>query len=416
MRRLLTLSAIGLAALVWPVTAASAHADLASSDPASGATLATPPTQIALTFTEAPDPSLSTVKVRDANGIPVATGPVKPAGPQTLSVSLPEALPDGVYTVSWRSVSADDGHLTAGSFSFGVSAVPAVTPSPTPAAGTSETPGPTLLSIAAKILLYAGLMLLVAVAAVGLGAFRGAPSSLRIVEMVAGVLSLAGAALFLVAEQRTVGVPMADLLRSPTGRPFLWLLVTVLAANVVAVLGAARERWRPAWWVGGALAAVAIFVRATGGHAAAASAPLVQETIQWVHFLAAGLWLGGLVLLALLLRERADQPPVPEAGRYSALATVTVGVVVATGLIRAMTEIGGPSALSELLDTSYGRTLAIKAAVAAALVALGAVNRFRLLPRLTDGVHPLRRMLVVELVVAVGVLVLTATLTGLDPR
>src|SRR5512141_3259689 len=81
-------------------TGASAHADLASSDPAEGAVLATAPSQVVLTFTEAADPTLSSVQVQGPGGTPVATGPVAAQGLETLSVSMPDGLPDGTYAVS----------------------------------------------------------------------------------------------------------------------------------------------------------------------------------------------------------------------------------------------------------------------------------------------------------------------------
>src|SRR5512144_2866637 len=99
---------------------ASAHADLASSDPAENAVLLTAPSQVVLTFTEAADPTLSSIQIRGPGGTPVATGPVAAQGPETLSVSMPAGLPSGTYAVSWRSVSTDDGHVEAGTFSYSV--------------------------------------------------------------------------------------------------------------------------------------------------------------------------------------------------------------------------------------------------------------------------------------------------------
>jgi uncharacterized membrane protein len=137
---------------------------------------------------------------------------------------------------------------------------------------------------------------------------------------------------------------------------------------------------------------------------------------------AAGLWIGGLVLLGLLLREArdADDPvgaaPVREVRRFSNVALVAVGVVVATGIARSFTELGGFGAAADLLDSTYGRTLVAKVLAALALIAMGAVNRRRSIPRLAADPRPLRRMAGAELVVALGVIVLTATLTSAAPN
>jgi copper transport protein len=412
MRRVL-LALIGAVAIVLAVSGPSwAHAGLVSSDPTNGATVPTAPDAITMTFTEPPDISLSVVSVLDSGGNPISVGPPEKVGATGLRVALPTGLGDGVYTVNWRVVSAADGHLTAGPIVFGVgTSAGAVTAAPQPGA-----PAPSVLSVVAKVVLYIGLMLLVAVAVVGLGAFRGALRSTSVVAMVAALLSFAGAILFLLAERSTVGVSMNELLRSEAGRPLLWLLVTVLVADALAVVAAARRRWRPVLWAAGIAGAVAMLIRATGSHAAAANPAWTQETLQWLHFLSAGAWIGGIVLLVLLLRERRDQPaPVVEARRFSNVATVAVGVILMTGSLRAVQELGGLRELAHVFSSSYGTVLTVKVLVAFGLIALGAVNRQRSIPRLADDARPLRRIAMMEVVAATGVLALTATLTGLAP-
>jgi copper transport protein len=394
---------------------ASAHALLASSDPANGASLPKAPSEIRLTFTESPDPALSTILVLDSGGTKLPMGPPTLQPPRTLTASLPAHLPNGVYTVSWQTVSTQDGHETAGVFAFGVGPVEGtIAPGVAP---TFSTSGPTPFSVAAKTALYAGLMLLVGAAVVGLGLFSGAPRSLRIVGLAAALLAFGGAIGLLGAEQHTVGVPLNDFVQTATGRPYLWLVVATLAAAIFAVLAAARERWRAALWGSGAAAAVAMAIRASSGHAAGGPDPLLQQAYQWLHFLAAGLWIGGLVLLLLLLRERLGQnrPPMQEARRFSNLAVWLVAVVALTGVLRAVSELGGLSNLFDGLRASYGLTVLGKVAAGLVLIALGATNRLRNVVILAEDERPLRRFVGAETVVAVGVLVLTGVLTGLSP-
>ena len=416
MRRLCVLGLVAIA--LASASPAGAHASLESADPAPGSTLPTSPEGLTLTFTEPPDPDLTTIEVVDVAGGTVPSRPPTLEGSRTVHVALTETLPDGSYTVSWRVVSTVDGHLTSGRFVFGVGVAPAPGTAE-PAA--DEIAGPSAGGVAAKSALYAGLFLLVAVAGIGLGAFGGRPRSIHLVAMVAAVLALTGAIGLLLTEQRAIGVPLGELLRSATGRPLLWLLIAVLLADSLAVLGAAKDAWRPALWGSGAAAAAAMWVRAGGGHAAAADPPLPQELLQTAHMVAAGLWIGGLVLLWLLLREAtaADDPvggpPVREVRRFSNVALVAVVVVVASGLARSFEELGGFGAAADLLDATYGRALAGKVLGALALIALGALNRRRSIPRLAADPRPLRRLVTAELVVALGVIVLTATLTGAAP-
>src|SRR5438105_715749 len=105
-----------------------AHANLAGSDPADGAQLDQPPPAVTLHFTEQPDVSISSVRALAPSGQVVAGGPPQAVAgdPRAQRVPVP-SLGSGSYTVSWRVVSKVDGHVTAGSFSFGVG-VPAQQP------------------------------------------------------------------------------------------------------------------------------------------------------------------------------------------------------------------------------------------------------------------------------------------------
>jgi copper transport protein len=405
-----TLGATALLFVVAVAPAAWAHAGLVSSDPADGATLEAAPAAITLVFTETPDLGLSSIEVVDAGGSPVRVGTPGAVGDHGLAATLPSDLGDGVYTVAWGVVSTEDGHKTEGTFAFGVGQ----TPPPPGSGGQVAVTGPSPLSVAAKAAFYAGTMVLVAIAVVALGVFGGRPRSLRVLALVAGPVAFAGAIGMLVAEQRALGVDAGELLDAAAGRPYVQLLALTLIAAGFAVLGAARPGWRWLLWLGASAAAAAMFVRASSGHAAAAEPPLPQELAQWLHMLAAAVWIGGLVLLAMLLRE-PDDPPPGAVRRYSNVAVAAVGVVVATGFARTWNELGGPLGLARSLDTSYGLTLAIKVTVAIAIVAIGAVNRYRSIARLESDRAPLRRLLRVELLAAAGVVLLTATLTGLDP-
>ena len=133
-RRRALVALVALVAGWWLLAtgpAASAHGALERAEPTAGASLQRSPGTVRLTFTEAPERRLSSVRVLDAAGRPVGGGHTAPApgDPRTLQTTLAE-LPAGTYTVSWRIVSAVDGHPTTGAFSFGVG-----TPAPAGAAG-----------------------------------------------------------------------------------------------------------------------------------------------------------------------------------------------------------------------------------------------------------------------------------------
>jgi copper transport protein len=442
----------GALAVIGLASPAAAHSGLSSSDPPDGALLDVAPAAVTMSFTEPPDPELSSVIALDATGAELDIGPLEQGvPPRSLTFSLPASLGDGVYTVSWRVVSQADGHLTVGAFAFGVGTDPGHVAAPDVHASAAPTISP--LAVAGKTLLYAGLVVAVGAAAVGLGAFRGRVPGRRWLLRLAGVLAVGGAMAMVLAEADTIGASVDDLLASGVGRPYVWLLVTT---GLTLVLGgfASRSESRVLLALTGAAAASAMLVRATSGHAAGLSPALPAELSQFAHFVAVGVWIGGLVLLLLLLRQRraadatADEAsksmsdvetigafeasrrahdawgfpnagglPPAEVKAYSRMAGWALLVVVLTGILRTIGEAGGIGNVRSLLtDTTYGTTLFVKVAVALVIVALGAFNRWRSIPRLQSDGSTMRRVVTVEIAAAVGVFGLTAVLTGFNPN
>ncbi|MBI2543745.1 MAG: CopD family protein, partial [Candidatus Rokubacteria bacterium] len=106
-----------------------------------------------------------------------------------------------------------------------------------------------------------------------------------------------------------------------------------------------------------------------------------------LHLLAVGIWLGGLLPLALLLREAgreagADARPfaVLAARSFSQISLIAVLAVTATGIWNTWNQVGS---VASLLGTRYGGLLLLKLGLFAAIIALAAMNRLRLLPALS---------------------------------
>ena len=154
------LLALILICCAWTVAPVSAHALLVRSIPEANATLPNSPVQVELFFSEAVEGRLSSIKVLDTTAQAVDMGDtrVDPDDPNHMTVSL-RSLSDGVYTVSWKAVSAADGHMTTGSFPFAVGNVEALLP----AQANTQTNSASLsgTALAAKWLLLIALALLV---------------------------------------------------------------------------------------------------------------------------------------------------------------------------------------------------------------------------------------------------------------
>lgn len=72
------------------------------------------------------------------------------------------------------------------------------------------------------------------------------------------------------------------------------------------------------------------------GHAAAGRNSGLMIGLQWAHFAAVGLWIGGLLALLVGLRSRSGQSAADAVRRFSTGAGIALAVVAITGL-------GGPS-------------------------------------------------------------------------
>ncbi len=106
-----------------------------------------------------------------------------------------------------------------------------------------------------------------------------------------------------------------------------------------------------------------------------------------LHLLIAGIWPGGLLPFLLLFnrtRRRRDQTGVEDSARlvrrFSAISLGSVAVLTLTGLVNSWFLVGS---VTNLVSQPYGRWLLLKLLLFVFAVAIGAVNLFRLKPRLT---------------------------------
>jgi putative copper resistance protein D len=179
---------------------------------------------------------------------------------------------------------------------------------------------------------------------------------------------------------------------SETDFGYAWMARFGLAGLLAALLP-----WlAPARWTGSSrMRAVAVVVSAGlvgtlawAGHAAAGEGTegAVHQVADILHLVAAAAWFGSLVPLALLLRVAGRDPA--EASltiaratvtRFSSLGIVSVGPIVATGVLNTWMLAGS---LPALLGTNYGRLLVVKVALFLVMLSFGASNRLRLTPRL----------------------------------
>lgn len=102
-------------AVIVCVSVAFAHAKLEKTIPAANATVAAPPANVQLFFSEAPDAAVSRLAIKGPS--PNVQLVKTHAMGKSLMATVEGEMADGLYTVSWQT-SGDDGHGQKGEFTF----------------------------------------------------------------------------------------------------------------------------------------------------------------------------------------------------------------------------------------------------------------------------------------------------------
>jgi putative copper resistance protein D len=271
-----------------------------------------------------------------------------------------------------------------------------------------------LLLVAARLVEF--------VAAFGLFGFAAfqvyAPSEVRgcgglfyrtILPVLAGVAAIGWS--LAIARQIGCNAPTVPLL----GR--IWLTTgfgrALLTASLLGLamalngLGGAQRRW-----LGLGLGALLLMALSFVGHAAGGG---VRLAVRATHLLAAGAWLGGLPPLALALR-RESASTAKLLRRFGVLGGTAVALILVTGLLTIwfVAAVAGGR-----LGPLYTRVLIVKLALVLGLLAVAAVNRFRLTPMMArrprEALAALKGTVLLEQGLGLSILASVAILGQLDP-
>ena len=400
-------------ATVLLVPTAMAHATLLRSDPADGAVLPESPREMRLWFDENISANFSGAQLLDASGRPVNGVAVRtdPADP-TLLIVIPPPLPDGVYSVLYKVLSNTDGHFSQGLLVFGVgegvemgaAAAPSPEPPPPPA------------EVILRWLNFGLLASIVGALAMRQWVLHPSPGEAEDVQTAMHTarqqvrrwaMVCAGAALVvgLLMLGRQIAVAHATL---PEGSSLwvaagqvvgktqwgqMWIVRQAILLAMGGMLLATPRRWTAGSL--GVLAATLIATQALGGHAAAVTPnTALAVTADTLHLLAASLWVGGLLALAVGLFPLLAQRPGHAAALiragwrpFGGLAAFSVTLLFATGLYSAGRQVASVDAL---VTTLYGRVLLGKIGLVLGVGTLGLLNSMLLHPSLAA---PLARLL-----------------------
>ena len=394
------LVALGLLVLLLVATpgVASAHAQLESTDPNESAVLLVPPTQVVLHFGEPVEIDFGSLRVIGPGGARVDAGTAHhPAGDtHAVAVSLPAHLHDGTYVVAWRVISADS-HPVHGAYIFSVGTAAGARRANALALRIADESGSTTVGVLYWIVraaAFVGLFVLVGLAVMASVLWRSGGRTRRIRRVLwwaFGVLAAATLAGILIQGVYASSLPLTDIYRPSLISAVLGTrfgevellrlaLLAVMAVVLLGLTGSAGGRVRSGPWVVPVAGLVGLGLLSTpglAGHASTGSSPVLGLALDVAHLSAASLWIGGLVLLATFLvpRDPGDAwPPDPIAltTRVSAVAFGAVVVVVGTGVVQSLRQVGSFYAL---FHTTYGRTLIVKICLVVLLVAVGSMSR-----------------------------------------
>ena len=119
---------------------------------------------------------------------------------------------------------------------------------------------------------------------------------------------------------------------------------------------------------------------AASGHASAAEPQFLTRPAVFAHVAAVAFWIGALVPLAAAMG--LAPPRAAELMRFSRAIPIAFVMTVATGIMLAVIQV---RRLDAFWTTNYGLVLSAKLGAVAVLLALAAVNRYALTPRVLSG-------------------------------
>jgi putative copper resistance protein D len=168
-----------------------------------------------------------------------------------------------------------------------------------------------------------------------------------------------------------------------------WLIR--IGALILLLIALVADRRRDSRGLTGLMLGIAVIMAMTesaSGHASDKGDFSVPEIIDFLHFLAASVWGGGLFALALVILpnlakagNRAAALTADVARRFSRIAGISVGLIVITAGYNAWSYVGS---LGALWQSPYGRTVLAKGILFSLLILIGAFNRYVSVPLLLE--------------------------------
>jgi len=385
-----------------------AHALLERADPAPGSQLLSSPSGITLTFNERLERELFSIKVFDSRGKAVTQDATEMSQDQKeLHLYLP-SLQDGIYTVTYRVMSAD-GHPIRGSYVISVGEVQL--PDQTDRFDQVNLEHEETIHIGIfgiRIFYFLSLLLIVGWVAWGIMLeFRSQEHDQSYQVWTNFFLQAHLAALLSMGFIHAGNMFRDGGWEEVTGLYFnTYSGLSLVLSLFLLILGffvLRKKKWADVLWVILVLAA-----KSMSGHAMAFDSPVRTLLFDFIHVLAASMWAGGLVYLLLFWKSHREQVTrfLP---LFSKAALTSILVLTITGTF--LTLIFLPKA-SDVLETAWGFLLLAKVALAGMVVIVGAILGRAIKQNRRN---QMIRWLIVDVSLMIGIICIVGVFTYLSP-
>jgi copper transport protein len=386
----------------------SAHAYIMKSSPYENETLSKSPKKVTIQFDEKIQSSFKSLKVFDSKGkrADKKNSHIDPSRPSVLTCDLKANLPKGTYRIQWRVVSSD-GHPVEGVIPFQVGK------GSEKVKKTEKGYMPQLDLIIIRWIQYISNACLVGVLFVYLVILHKdlAVQSFRLLIKYSLIVLGFSILVNLPLQGRIEsGVSWAQILDtqklkhvlSATNFGKAWIVqIDCLAVLFVALRFIFIKRWVA--WIAFMAGTGLLLAKAFTSHAATSAHVFLAISIDFIHLLAASIWIGSLIGLAALIPLKSEIFTVVR--RFSKWGIILVLVLMVTGILGSLSYI---PTLPSLFATGYGRVLSGKIILLLLMIVLAAVNFFK-----GKREARLRSTLWGEIITGFIVLVLSVLLTNL---
>jgi copper transport protein len=398
--------------LVPTIPKSYAHAFVIKSNPSPSQSLSVPPARVDVYFSEPVDIRYSKLAILDSNGKQIDNRDIKNInGDQmALSVTLPSSrLKDGVYTVTTKVLSQVDGHVTDNAFVYGVGESEA-SKNLSGAAGANVNKQGSQLYIPDAIARFPtliGQVIIVGSAFTTLWLWRPISKidwfkdvlqqTRKSIDMRLLILVVIGSAILVISDfgivyvqAASINVGIVEVIMTKFGNVWAARVVLSFILLVVSIWGYRRlkndhnkiavsnKEITAIFIIGLATLATTSLI----GHGAA-NGKLLPITIDFIHNLAASVWIGGVIYLALVvvpgIKKSTSLEEITKISmisiiipRFSSLPVVILGVIIITGpFLLYVLE----SNLGLTLASLYGKILIVKLLLAAIMIGIGGYNQ-----------------------------------------